>query len=115
MIIKPWGGFVVNYEAPDKSVCQKTLFINPGEEISVQFHDKRAEFWYIHDDDAHFKFLLESKYSEHKGKTYLVIPISNIHWVKNIGEKVLVIQETQFGFCDDADIVRLSDHYANER
>lgn len=110
-IEKPWGGFEEHYRAPDLSVCFKTLVILPYHQLSLQYHHLRNEVWYISSEDAEFQMTLGDEITNLSGKHKFDIPIGMNHTVQNLGKKILVIEEMQYGECKEDDIVRLSDPY----
>ncbi len=110
-IEKPWGGFEEHYRAPDLSVCFKTLIVLPYHQLSLQYHNLRSEVWYISSDDAEFEMTLGDEIKNLKGKHKFDIPIGIQHTVRNLGKKILIIDEMQYGECKEDDIVRLSDPY----
>jgi mannose-6-phosphate isomerase len=114
-IDKPWGYYIVHHETQEKSVCVKTLVINPGCQISVQYHKRRSEFWYISEDNSLYELRLDGVTEIKMGKRSINIPVGMIHSIKNMSSIPLVIHEMQYGFCSDHDIVRISDPYADQR
>lgn len=110
-IEKPWGGYEEHYRASDLSVCSKTLVVLPGHQLSLQYHNLRNEVWYISSDDAYFEMTLGDKVEKLNGKHRFDIPIGMNHTVRNLGKRILVIEEMQYGECKEDDIVRLSDPY----
>lgn len=111
---RPWGSFTT-YEV-GKGYKVKTLSVNPGQRLSLQYHNHRAEYWtvlsgygvaYIGDQD---NFLLPFEISQ--GST-LHIPKGVHHRVSCAGDVPLVIMEAQIGdYVGEDDIVRLQDDYA---
>lgn len=112
---KPWGFYVIHTERADKSVCVKTLVINSGHQISLQYHKKRREFWYISDESAYYELTLGESRSIKYGESAIIINKFVDHCIRNLSSLPLVIHETQYGFCDDEDIVRITDPYASLR
>jgi len=126
---KPWGYYIEHFRAEDKSVCFKTLVVYPTHELSMQYHEKREELWYIPDENAKY-FLVNCSIEEYRynqgwpgldtprkhgeltvGKSAAHIKKLCVHSIKNIGDTDLVIHEMQYGKCDEDDIVRLHDPY----
>lgn len=111
---RPWGSFTT-YEV-GKGYKVKTLSVNPGQRLSLQYHNHRAEYWtvlsgfgvaYIGDQD---NFLLPFEISQ--GST-LHIPKGVHHRVSCAGDVPLVIMEAQIGdYVGEDDIVRIQDDYA---
>ena len=107
---KPWGFYVTHYLADDVSTCFKTLVIMPGEQISLQTHDKRSEFWFISHGDE-FKFIVGREEDTNYSPSWLFIEQGQQHWIHNSGTIPLVINEMQMGTCLESDIVRIYDPY----
>lgn len=110
-IIKPWGRMMTHFTSDDKAVCYKTLIILPGEQLSVQRHEKRSEVWYVPDDTAKYALTLGDEHSILHGQRKIDIPLGYIHCMKNLDSKPLVIYEMQTGYCDENDIIRVFDPY----
>ena len=107
LVKKPWGTYLDVYRSKD--VVFKKIIVNAGEELSLQSHDLRDEFWFISSgvgvltvgsQDLHVRM----------GENYF-IGRKIKHRIKNDGPKQLVIFETQVGVCDEEDIVRYDDKY----
>lgn len=119
---RPWGNFVILDEAENYKV--KRLVIKPGQETSVQYHKLRSEHWVIVKGVLTNKFYVsdtpEILPDVTEPKIYLPghsleIKPNQIHQIINAGDEDLVIIETQFGKCDENDIVRLQDKYGRAR
>lgn len=110
-IIKPWGSYIEHFRAADLSVCYKTLFINSTHSISVQFHQKRSEIWYIADVAAEYVLTLDKNENILRGNRKIEIPLGCIHSIKNICSNQLIIYEFQWGVCEEEDIIRICDPY----
>ena len=110
-VSKPWGHYVDIYRPDDKKVVFKKIVVDPGEQLSMQFHTKRTEFWYVTsgkgfvatDSPKSSLYVMEGD--------YIVIKPLERHMVQNTGEEPLEIFEMQTGICEEDDIVRLSDKY----
>ena len=107
LVKKPWGHYVDIHRSKD--VVFKQIVVNSGEELSLQSHSLRDEFWFISSgvgvltvgsQDLHVRM----------GENYF-IGRKIKHRIKNDGPKQLVIFETQVGVCDEEDIVRYDDKY----
>lgn len=108
---KPWGGYVDHFRSDDKSICYKTLVIQCGHQISVQYHLKRAEMWYIADENSRFELTLGQEKKIYSGQKRIDIPKLLLHSIRNINSIPLIIYETQYGECLEDDIVRTYDPY----
>jgi len=109
--IRPWGAFKTHYLAEDKSVCYKTLWVNTGEQLSLQYHNKRSELWYIPDENSVFRMTQGNSVKICRGRNRFYIGVGENHTIMNMSSLPLVIHETQMGYCDEMDIVRLYDPY----
>jgi|TARA_R110000824_G_scaffold103358_4_gene245526 mannose-6-phosphate isomerase-like protein (cupin superfamily) len=107
LVKKPWGSYTDIYRSP--SVTFKKIDINPGEEISYQYHHGRDEFWYISSGQG--VFTIEDEERGALPGDVLLIARGEKHKIKNTGNFPLTIFETQCGICSEDDIVRLTDKY----
>jgi len=107
---KPWGFYVTHYLADDLSTCFKTLVIMPGEQISLQTHNKRSEFWFVSHGDS-FDWMVGWENKAAYPPLCLSIKNNEQHWIHNSGTIPLVINEMQMGTCLESDIVRIYDPY----
>jgi cytidyltransferase-like protein len=103
-----WGQFMTYYESSQAKV--KRLEIDPGKSISMQYHSRRAEFWFIEDGVGKL-FTMDgenevTKYRLEKHDSYHVRK-GEWHRLENIGNQQLHVIEIQYGeYCDEEDIVR---------
>ncbi len=105
---KPWGHYKTHLKG-DKFLL-KTLHINKHEEISLQTHSHREEFWFITSGNA--EITIGEKVSSKKSKELIFVPPKVKHRIKNISSETLVITEIQYGeILDEKDIIRLEDKY----
>ena len=114
-VTRPWGKYRTHFKSKDSSVCYKTLIVDCGHQISVQYHNKRSEVWYIPDESAQYQLTLAEEKSIIHGQRKIDIPKGYVHSIFNMSSIPLMIYEFQYGFCDEDDIVRLFDPYANQR
>ena len=111
---KPWGHYIDIYRPDDKKVVFKKIVVDAGEQLSMQYHKGRTEFWYVTagkgliatDNPVSSLYVKEGD--------YIVIKPLERHMVENIGEESLEIFEMQVGVCEEDDIIRLSDKYGRE-
>jgi mannose-1-phosphate guanylyltransferase len=105
---RPWG----KYDSIDRGVGYqvKRLTVSPGEKLSLQMHQYRAEHWVVVAGLARVingdsEFLLRENESTD-------IPIGAIHGLENPGKVPLEIIEVQSGsYLGEDDIIRLEDKY----
>jgi mannose-6-phosphate isomerase len=113
---RPWGWFFEHFCSDDLHYRIKTLCVDPGHQISVQYHKLRSEFWYIPHDHAHFQLTLGENKTILRGKQTVNIPVGLVHSVKNMSSMPLIIYETQYGEkCLEEDIIRIHDPYQHLR
>ena len=103
---KPWGNF--RQFTHDTPSTVKIITINSGEEISLQSHTSRAEFWRVISGDGVF---------EVDGKNYPVmvgtehyVPVGVKHRIK-AGTGGVAVLEISLGKFDEGDIIRYEDKY----
>lgn len=104
-----WGEFLNYYESSNVKI--KRLILEPGKSISMQYHEKRSEFWFIESGIGDV-YTLNDNQDEivmktlNKHKSYEVLP-KQWHKLKNIGHEDLCVIEIQYGdLCSEEDIVR---------
>ena len=103
---RPWGNFERFTHNEISTV--KILTVNPNEELSLQYHHNREEFWRIIDGTGSFTIGDTIKIGQ-KGDEFF-IPKETIHQIKTSNDSVTII-EIAFGNFDENDIVRLKDKY----
>lgn len=106
---KPWGYYKDLHRSPDGDVVLKMICVDPGEEISYQFHKKRTEMWYVISGKG--KFIKNGVNRLVFPDDYVTIAPTAKHQVVNTGTEPLCIYEMQCGECSEDDIVRLEDKY----
>jgi mannose-1-phosphate guanylyltransferase/mannose-1-phosphate guanylyltransferase/mannose-6-phosphate isomerase len=107
-VIKPWGYFESIYTEGMFQI--KKLFISPGEILSLQYHNYRAEHWVTVQGKAHI--VVEDKVIELSKNNHAYIPKRTLHRIENRETEPLVIVEVQYGsYLGEDDIVRLEDKY----
>lgn len=107
-VIRPWGSYETVHAASGIKV--KTIKVQPGAALSLQYHYHRAEYWVVIRGTANV-ILDRREFLLTEGES-IVIPKKSIHRLKNPGDGDLEIVEIQFGHaCDESDIVRIDDLY----
>ena len=103
---RPWGKFekYVN----NQTCTVKLLFINPGEELSLQYHKKRDEFIKIIQGQA--QVTLDQEIKQAKEDDEFFIPKETKHRIR-ADEKLVKILEISLGEFKEEDEVRLEDKY----
>ena len=107
-IYRPWGNYLTIEESSNWKV--KVIEVKPGESLSLQLHEKRAEHWVVVEGTAKVEigeeiFLLNSNES-------CYVPLGHKHRLKNPSTEKLIIIEVQSGtYLGEDDIVRFKDNY----
>lgn len=102
--IRPWGYWRVLYEIPGCKV--KELVVNPKKSLSMQRHQKRAEYWFVSEGEAtvHWDEHGSTNIVKHKSE---IIHTQEWHKLSNNTDKELKVVEIQYGLlCDESDIER---------
>ena len=105
---RPWGRFDVLDDAEDCKV--KRMSVTPGQRLSYQRHDHRAEHWVVVRGRA--TVTLDGVDLELGPGDAVDIPRGAAHRVANRGDEELVFVEVQLGeYFGEDDVTRLSDDY----
>jgi glycosyltransferase involved in cell wall biosynthesis len=105
---RPWGHYENLLETNDHKV--KELIVNPGERLSLQKHQRRAEHWTVVSGES-LVTVGEQEISLKPGQS-VDIPKDAVHRITNPGEIPLHIVEVQMGdYFGEDDIIRLQDDY----
>lgn len=103
---RPWGNFK-RFTHNELSTV-KIITVNPNEELSLQKHAKRQEFWKILSGDPVITIGTEQKTAQ-KGDEFFVKE-NTAHRIK-AQQQTVEILEIALGDFDEKDIVRLEDRY----
>ncbi|MGV1854570.1 phosphomannose isomerase type II C-terminal cupin domain [Rhizobium rhizogenes] len=105
---RPWGTWHV-LDIGDRHVV-KRIVVNPGERLSLQYHNHRSERWTA----VSGRGIAEIDGTEHVlqlGHT-VNIPLKATHRASCTSDTPLVFIEIQYGeLLDENDIIRISDDY----
>jgi len=105
---RPWGWFETVSEVPGNKI--KRIGVNPGQQISLQRHHRRAEHWVVTAGTAHVT-LGERVFDLPLGG-HCDIALGQIHRIANHTQAPVEIVEVQFGdYLGEDDIERLQDDY----
>lgn len=105
---RPWGHYDDLLEHEDHKI--KELIVNPGERLSLQKHQHRAEHWTVVSGKA--LVTVADKEILLKPGQSVDVPRSAVHRIMNPGQTQLVIVEVQMGdYFGENDIIRLEDDY----
>lgn len=106
--IRPWG----QYKVVDTGVnfCVKRITVNPGEKLSLQRHQHRAEHWVVVSGVG--TVTLGDKIMEVYEDQSLYISAKEWHRIENRSDEPLVFVEVQTGEdLNENDIERKNDKY----
>lgn len=104
--MRPWGSFAKFIENTPSTV--KIITVNPGEELSLQYHNHRDEFWFVISGTG-VATIGDSKKDVQRGDTCEIERGVN-HRIK-ANDETLVFLEIAFGEFDENDIIRVQDDY----
>ncbi len=103
---RPWGSFK-RFTDNEKSTV-KIIFVNPNEQLSLQYHHHRKEFWRVIAGNPQIQ-IGEEKIQAKIGDEFVISEKTN-HRIIGGNEKTEIL-EISFGEFDENDIVRLEDQY----
>ena len=103
---RPWGNFVEYTH--NESTTVKILTILPCQELSLQYHAHRKEFWKVL--SGHPRLVIGDKTIEAKPEDEFEIPETIQHQIIGVDDEVKIL-EIAFGDFDENDIVRIKDKY----
>jgi len=106
---RPWGKF--ERFCLNELCTVKLIFITPGEEISLQSHNNRDEFWRVIRGKGEITIGHEIKEAKRNDEFFINRKVE--HRVK-AGEKGIEILEISFGEFKEEDEIRLEDKYKRE-
>jgi mannose-1-phosphate guanylyltransferase/mannose-1-phosphate guanylyltransferase/mannose-6-phosphate isomerase len=103
---RPWGYFL-RFTANEASTV-KIISIKPNESLSLQTHEKRAEFWKIISGDGEITIGKE-KFEAQKGDEFFIEP--KIEHRAKANDEGLEFLEIATGEYNEEDIKRIEDKY----
>lgn len=107
-VYRPWGNYRTTMTGPGFLV--KEIIVKPGQRLSSQYHNHRAEHWVVVEGTANIEKDGEAITLEKDQSIY--IPLSAVHRLENKGSTPLHLIEVQTGsYLAEDDIVRLEDDY----
>ena len=105
---RPWGRYTVIDAGPGFQV--KQLEVHPGQRLSLQLHEHRAEHWVVVQGQALITIGKETKEVATNESVY--VPLKTPHRLENPGAGPLRLIEVQTGsYLGEDDIVRLDDDF----
>ncbi|OHA16799.1 MAG: hypothetical protein A3C79_00515 [Candidatus Taylorbacteria bacterium RIFCSPHIGHO2_02_FULL_45_28] len=103
---RPWGEEL--WVSNDRPSMVKILSIKPHEELSLQYHRNRDEFWHVISGDG--TAIVDNDHVSLKAGVDQFVPKGINHRLMG-GVMELIILELSFGEFDEKDIIRLEDKY----
>lgn len=105
-IERPWGNF--RQFTSGENVTVKIISIKPNSSLSLQYHNKREEFWHILSGHPIIT-IGEKKIDAKTGDEFMVEKMEK-HQIEAMIEPVQFL-EISYGDFDEEDITRLEDNY----
>lgn len=103
---RPWGNF--EQFTKNKESTVKIIRVKAGEALSLQYHEKRSEFWHILEGEG-LVTVGDAKFPASKDSEFF-IPKGSNHRVE--ANTDMVFLEIAFGEFDETDIIRIEDKYS---
>ena len=105
---RPWGNFENLDE--EKNFLVKKLTVKPNQKLSLQYHNKRSEYWVV--VKGRGLITLDNNEIKCKPGSSFFIEKKQKHRIENTGSENLIIIEVQMGAkLSEEDIVRIEDKY----
>ena len=105
---RPWGNFIQFNQNTECTV--KIINVAAGKRLSLQYHNKRQEHWFILSGRA--KITISGKESEAGPGDSFVVPVGARHRIEGITDTAIL--EMAKGVFDEADIVRIEDDFGRK-
>jgi len=102
--VRSWG--TENRFSYNVKSTVKILNVKKGEHLSIQYHNRRDEYWYVISGKA--RILLGKKWTLASPGDGFFIPRKKVHTAEGLEGDARVL-EISFGRFDQEDIVRLED------
>ena len=108
---RPWGTWEVL--ATGVGYTLKRIVVNPGQRLSLQYHEFRAEHWTVVQGTAEAE--IDGVVHRVPAGGHVHVPLRAPHRIRNLGEGPLVVIEVQTGeYLDEHDIIRIADDYGRK-
>ena len=105
---RPWGWYETVSEVAGNKV--KRIRVHPGQQLSLQKHQQRAEHWVVVLGTA--RITLDERQFDLQTGQACDIAVGQVHRLSNLTAEPVEIVEVQFGdYLGEDDIVRLEDNY----
>lgn len=110
-VTRPWGQYTVLEEGPGYKI--KRIVVAPGQKLSLQSHEHRAEHWVVIQGTARVTNGDSVALLDESESTF--IPKGQKHRLENAGESPLMLVEVQTGkYLGEDDIQRFDDIYGRK-
>lgn len=107
---RPWGKF---RSYPLERISSiKIITVNPGETLSLQYHNHRSEYWIVLDKGL--EITVGNRIWQPFINEEIFIPEKIPHRLRGTGKKPARILEFWIGKSEEKDIVRLEDTYGRK-
>ena len=108
---RPWGSWHVLDEGDGFKV--KRIDVQPGQRLSYQTHEHRAEHWFVVTGTA--TCVIDGEDVVARPGEFVDVEVGQAHRITNMGDSLLQIVEIQRGaYTGEDDIVRLDDDYGRQ-
>jgi mannose-6-phosphate isomerase-like protein (cupin superfamily) len=104
---RPWGRF--RRYPHENAGGIKIITINPGGVLSLQYHERRDEFWVVLDPGL--EMTVGDRVWIPAAEEEIFIPRRAAHRARNVGQSAIRVMEIWIGRSRESDIVRLKDAY----
>ncbi len=103
---------MINFDVPADRVtpvefCIKDLIVNPGQQLSLQRHQGREEFWVV--KDGILTVIVDGQRLDVTKGQAIFIPRGSTHCMNNRTATPIQVEELQLGICREEDNIRLLD------
>ena len=108
---RPWGYYTILADEVDHKV--KRIVVYPGQRLSLQKHQQRAEHWFVLSGEG--MVTLDGEQLNKKDGDSVEIPRGSVHRIENLGTENLSFIEVQTGdYFGEDDIERMEDDYGRK-
>ena len=104
---RPWGKFRAYPTHGARHV--KIITVNPAAALSLQYHERRSEFWVVL--DTGLEITVGPKVLRPAVGEEIYIPRRTPHRLRCLGRKPARVMEIWLGLSGESDIVRIEDQY----
>ena len=105
---RPWGRF--RQFTANEPTTVKTITVDPGQRLSLQRHQHRAELWHVL--AGPLDVTVDGRTWSAQVGELVWVPVGAVHRMGNPGDREAVVLELGFGHFDESDIERLEDDYS---